>query len=269
MDIRSIIEKNDFFDYMHSQMKQDPRFNMVVLDKLLNYIDRYINYYQLSPDTLYDIYTGFMSSYINDVYNFQKTGKYPILGDAPVQTLPRIHYDVVLMFSTLFTGHRFRIMDILSSKSPVQNEALIVGSGSGLEIAMINERINRIIAYDLFISDFCKENLSDVELHETYFTGCADQKYESIYLIELLEHLEDPFDLLQVSANSLRQKGNILLTTATNIPQFDHLYNFDDDGYFERKVGSMGLKIIYKENIPHKMHIDIGAKNTFYILTLN
>ena len=87
-------------------------------------------------------------------------------------------------------------------------------------------------------------------------------------MIELLEHLSEPYILLEKCQKVLSEKGKIFLTTATNIPQFDHLYNFEASHQdFEKKIQNMGLSISFMEEIPHQyITLDIGAKNRFYIL---
>ena len=88
-------------------------------------------------------------------------------------------------------------------------------------------------------------------------------------LIEILEHLEDPDTLLADTAKALRPGGQLYLTTATNIPQFDHLYNYPEDHTgFERQLSNLGLKIDAVEILAHRyMDIEIGAKNHVYALT--
>ena len=119
------------------------------------------------------------------------------------------------------------------------------------------------------INEFLLTKHPTVQFKKAYFTGENDDlRYDCIYLIELLEHLSEPYVLLKQCQNVLSENGKIFLTTATNIPQFDHLYNFEASHQdFEKKIQNMGLSIFFMEDIPHQfITLDIGAKNRFYVL---
>ena len=140
--------------------------------------------------------------------------------------------------------------------------------GSGLELEIINKVNNRINvdAYDICITEFVSRFKNVFNVIEGEFKG-SYSVYDHIIAIELLEHLEDPFKFLQLCYNSLRKEGVLATTTATNMPQFDHLYNFDDDNYFKGKVENIGYLISIKEDLPHSYMIkDLNAKNTWYLL---
>jgi 2-polyprenyl-3-methyl-5-hydroxy-6-metoxy-1,4-benzoquinol methylase len=67
-------------------------------------------------------------------------------------------------------------------------------------------------------------------------------KYDAILLIEVLEHLAKPQSLVSQAAKSLTEYGRMFLTTAIDIPQFDHLYNFIP-GEIINMLGSNGLQV--------------------------
>ena len=115
--------------------------------------------------------------------------------------------------------------------------ALFIGLGPGLELFLTQDRHSEIDAYDVSINENLPNQFPRAAFHATYYTGQNPAYYDCIYLIEILEHLSDPFDLLHICAQSLRAGGQIMLTTATDIPQFDHLYNLPDDhSDFEKKA---------------------------------
>src|SRR5699024_3386826 len=107
-------------------------------------------------------------------------------------------------------------------------------------------------AYDLSINKFLFEHFSKVTFNIELYHGQKKDHYDAIYLIELLEHLQEPFSLLKICRDSLSKRGKIFLTTATDIPQFDHLYNFSKDHTeFEHMLTQLNLKVCYTEYIPH------------------
>jgi len=176
---------------------------------------------------------------------------------------------LILMLSTVLTEHRFRIMRLTSEQSRSAVSGLYIGVGSGIEIEITRGKNKHCTAHDLSISNFCKEKHKHVQFIEREFTGGeAGMRYDQIYLIEILEHIPDPFELISLCFSSLNPGGQILLTTATDIPQFDHVYNFDSEHTeFEKIILGKGLEIVHWEDLQHRYMIKaIDAKNRFYTL---
>ena len=94
-----------------------------------------------------------------------------------------------------------------------------------------------------------------------------ENNFDTIFLIEFLEHLRKPYDFLEKIYRSMKNNSKIICTTAKNIPQFDHLYNFISAKNFENKVKKIGFKIKFKEKIIHDLDMErINSDNIFYIL---
>ena len=71
-------------------------------------------------------------------------------------------------------------------------------------------------------------------------------------------------------SKSLLQGGILYLTTAKNLPQFDHLYNFENPAEFEQKLKSYELEIIYKDVIVHNnLNREFSSNNIFYVCKKN
>ena len=65
----------------------------------------------------------------------------------------------------------------------------------------------------------------------------------------------------------MKNGSKIICTTAKNIPQFDHLYNFKSQINFENKIKKIGFKIIFKKIILHNLDLqNIKSDNVFYII---
>ena len=65
----------------------------------------------------------------------------------------------------------------------------------------------------------------------------------------------------------MKKNSRLVCTTAKNIPQFDHLYNFTSSADFEKKVKKIGFKIFYSNKIDHLYDLQkINSNNIFYIL---
>ena len=266
--IDSIISTNRLLGFLHKQITKNKGFDKALMDSIKGYTNDYIlNNAQGKPA---DIYGDFTQAYHKDMVKFAETALYPLEIDAHTAIPSRYEYNIILLFSCLFAKHRFRIMQIITEKTKKADNGLFIGCGPGLELELVKSRIDNIYAYDLSIDGFLMQKHPDIHFKEEYFTSKNHtQGYDAIFLIELLEHLASPYDLLEQCKDVLTVGGSIYLTTATNIPQFDHLYNFEpahED--FERRVKQLGLHIDFMEDIPHQAFtLNIGAKNRFYILT--
>jgi SAM-dependent methyltransferase len=240
-------------------------------DKLYSYIQSYVEKYavfnNINPQKAIDIYTNFIAVYNKHCKQFIKTGKYPAENATENISFNREEYDIVLLLSILFAPHRFRIMQILNQEQP-SDKALFIGLGPGLELALTKENYKEIHTYDISVNKFLQTEFPGIEINAEFYTGQKHDYFDAIYLIELLEHLDDPFALLQISRESLKKGGKVFLTTATDIPQFDHLYNFPiDHDYFEKQIKQIGFTILSKEMISHNyLTMEIKPCNHFYIL---
>jgi len=271
--IDTLIEEDRLIGVLVERVLASPFYEENLFSKIKNYTSAYLEASlngnenkEIAPE---QAYFKFIKSYNKDMRKFAETGKYPLELDSERGTPNRFEYDVILLFSCLCASHRFRIMQLIDNKAETINNGLFIGCGPGLEIELVKSKISRLVAYDFSLDKFPVQQHPEAIFKEEFFDGTnSDEKYDAIYLIELLEHLQKPFELLENCKTALNNKGKIFLTTATNIPQFDHLYNFDaSHADFENQVGQLGYKIDFMEDIPHEaMTLDIKAKNRFYVL---
>lgn len=218
--------------------------NSVLYEDSAEFLQAYLEYQKLSVDQLIDVYNDYIFHFNKHCKSFVKTGKYPFEVGVRDYVPSRIEYDLVLLISVLFAPHRFQIMDLLDNSNR-SGKALFVGIGPGLELSISSDVHEEIHAYDLSINSFIQKKFPSIQFFEELYVGQHEGYFDSIYLIELLEHLEDPYSLLEICYNSLSKNGKLLLTTASDLPQFDHLYNFPKDHFeFEKNVISLGFEIL-------------------------
>lgn len=266
----SLLADKRLFTVLSDQVKDYVHYDPSLYALLVGYVDSYTSYHKLTSDQVAKGYQSFIRSYNKDARLFDETGKYPLEIDADRAEPSRTDYSVILLLSTLLTSHRFRIMQLIMDKVTQSDSSLIIGCGPGLEIELVRARMKEIVAYDLTLDSFLDDYYKgDVDFRKEFFDGSGEEDYDNIFLIELLEHLDDPYKILADSKKVLKKGGVIYLTTATNIPQFDHLYNFSHDHLdFEKRVQEMGYSIVYSEEIVHAyMTKGIGSMNKFYTLT--
>ncbi|MEO7445226.1 MAG: methyltransferase domain-containing protein [Ferruginibacter sp.] len=265
--LQNLISQSRLLEVLHenlpAEMKSDPLYLQVE-----KYLAAYCDFNNISAEKAIHEYTRYISQYNKDCKAFAKTGEYPLEADKTEFTISRESYDVVLMLSVLFTRHRFSIMSLLQQYAGDATEALYIGLGSGLEIDLTKNSFRHITGYDLTVNDFLATKFPSASLHSTLYTGQQADHFDAIFLIELLEHLDDPYDLIKICYNSLKKNGRVLLTTATDIPQFDHLYKFAVDHMdFEEKIKAIGFRIVFKEKITHQyLSINISPCNHFYVI---
>ena len=268
--IKEIIKANRLLEMLEEEIKSSDFFDYKLYQKILSYTEDYLakeGQEEIPPEKAY---FKFIRSYNKDLKAFAKTDQYPLELNAERTALSRYAYNVVLLFSCLFSVHRFRIMQLIDQQSLKLQNGLFIGCGPGLEIELVKSNMEHLYAYDITMDDFLFERHPNVIFKQEYFDGTnSDIKYDAIYLIEILEHLLNPFDLLTICGKVLSENGKIYLTTATNIPQFDHLYNFEPDHHsFEQWLAANHFAIDFIEDIPHKsVTINVAAKNRFYIIS--
>ncbi len=262
----SLLDQSRLLTVLHDNLSEDIKRDQLY-QKIIHYTEKYILFNKIDPEKVIDIYSNFIGEYNKHCKLFISSRKYPLENGTKTFSITREEYDIVLLLSVLFTPHRFRIMQLLNEKN-ISERSLFIGLGPGLELSITRPHIKEIHAYDLSISKFLSSEFSSVQFHEELYNGQKQNYFDSVYLIELLEHVKDPFTLMEICFRSLKKGGKAFLTTATDIPQFDHLYNFPKDhGNFEEQMKQIGFSIQNKEMIPHNyLTMDLKPCNHFYTL---
>jgi hypothetical protein len=238
------------------------------------YLDSYAKENNLTIPTIIKKYLDFISLYSKHIDLFVRTKKYPAEFSYQIE-IERTEYDIALILSAVTSIHRHILLNqIVEFCSTIHDNILIVGVGSGIELEIIKNYSQSqevfIDAFDIDINPWLKRKFPLVNFYQKEFDFTHDKKYSFIFLIEILEHLKTPFKLLRDCKRALEKDGKLVTTTARNIPQFDHLYNFTHDSRFENELNEIDLIIEKKVEIPHHFQSqNIEAKNTYYILKSN
>jgi SAM-dependent methyltransferase len=230
-----------------------------------DFLGRYAAFNGISKEAARASYATTIRRYANDIAAFVKTGRYPLELDNTQAPLARLDYDLFLLLTILVTKHRCAIMEEIA-KIPAAGRVLVIGVGSGVELALINAPGGGD-AYDLYINPFARSAFPRWRFREELYRSGGDH-YDALYAIELIEHLDQPYEFLADCSKSLSPGGRLIVTTAVNVPQFDHRYNFTSDEEFEQRACETGLVIEHKRVIPHAYpRTEIGARNVFYVFT--
>lgn len=231
-------------------------------------LSSYSEFYSLSSDEVISRNHKFSSEYLEDVKRFSSTFKYPckLRKLKKITHNQKISYDLALIISVTLTTHRNKIMSsLLKYLDKISGRILVIGAGPGIELKLLKAygKDLDVVVYDINISNFIYNEFGSFTIVNEEFIGHPDELYDHIIAIELLEHVSRPYSLLQIFFNSLKKSGKLFTTTASNLPQFDHLYNFANDDFMD----NVNFNCIYHEEIPHMYQsFNIGARNNLYVL---
>lgn len=245
-------------------LRADAGFRPDLAELLTGYLDAYCAYHRLGAADVARCYQGFIEAYLEDLEAYRRDGRYPF-ERGETRLFARTDYDIALMLSYLLSAHRFRILCLVAEWA-MPNPALVVGCGAGSEIEVLRRVANcqHVVAFDTEVSPFCASRHEGVEFREQAFAG-TDERFGQAIAVELLEHVPDPFGLLK-SLLQAAEGGRTIVTTAHNLPQFDHIYNF---GEFEVEdwLDARGYRPLVSEKI---VHTALGANtdtyNKFYVV---
>jgi hypothetical protein len=228
-----------------------------------NFLEGYAAFNHITQEAAVDSYMETIRRYVRDIRAFLATGKYPLEIDPKQWELGRTDYDLFLILTILVTRHRCAIMEeIMKISAP--GRPLVIGVGSGVELGFI-QAPDGGDAYDLYINPFARQAFPQWNFQEKWYRP-SGPRYGAVYAIELLEHLAEPYAFIADCHESLLPGGRFIATTASDVPQFDHRYNFISDEDFEKQVCELGFELESKRLIPHEYpRTEIRARNVFYV----
>jgi len=267
-EVRTVLERS-LFRPMYRARRALVRDALGLEERVEEYVARFVRIHDRSTDDLIRAYERFLDRYMQDVEHFARTGEYPAQAGRSAAPIDRWEYDAALLMSVLVTDRRFRIMELVAEQRIPYGHVAVVGAGAGLELELLASPGCRLCGWDVALSERVSDLHPRVMLRRAAFPQGVTRTFDAIFLIELLEHVADPYGLLESCAQRLAPGGRIVLTTATNIPQFDHLFNFPHDhAEFRARARAAGLHVEMEEDIPHRaLSTDIGSRNRFFVLT--
>lgn len=265
---KNLLEKSRFFETQFFKLINNNVIDKHILEIIINYFTKFIAYHNFSDEFVSNTHLQFLNEYRLHLIEFEKSGRYPYQFEDSI-IKDRAYYDIPLLCSTFLTYHRYCIFEILNRKIKAKpnDKVAVVGVGCGIELEFLKDKSKNIFAYDIELGEFIQRYFSSVNFYEKHFCYEAQQSYDKIILIEILEHLENYDELLKDAMKSLDTNGRIHFTTAVNIPQFDHLRNFDlNDSELENYILKNNFEIEYKIDLPHNYSVNVDAYNCYYII---
>ena len=81
-------------------------------------------------------------------------------------------------------------------------------------------------------------------IQQDIFTFNPETKYDFITLGEVLEHVENPVNLLLAVAKLLSKDGKLFVTVPANAPSIDHIYLFNNADEIRDVIHAANFRII-------------------------
>jgi 2-polyprenyl-3-methyl-5-hydroxy-6-metoxy-1,4-benzoquinol methylase len=237
--------------------------------------DRFIVSTGRSLDFGIDCFVKLRKSMVEENLHFMRTGEYSSKSFAEVNQRVYSNPETMqyhmhgLVFAQFLWPDQYRRFSFFSenlpSYAPGIRRYLEIGSGHGLYLVEAVRILGSEAAFEAIdISP------SSMELAQGIASGAPcqfrlmdifdlpeDTKYDFITIGEVLEHLEQPRDLLLKLHALLMPEGHAYITTPANAPTRDHIYLFHNAAEIRAMLTSTGLVIErevtqYASDLPQK-----------------
>ena len=225
-------------------------------------------------DFIYGIesYLKVVNDTMMEQYDFMKRGEYSCKSfkDAYEKVYSNSevmeYYMTGLMFTQLFWKNHYETFRYFSKNIEQylkeKSEYLEIGGGHGLFVTEVIKNIQKkgnitlvdISETSLEMAKIILKNRKINYILSDIFDIKNEAKYDFITMGEVLEHVEQPKELLKKIYSLLIKNGMFFITVPINSPAIDHIYLFKKEEEIREMIKSIGFKIeeeivIKSENI--------------------
>lgn len=139
---------------------------------------------------------------------------------------------------------------------------LEIGPGHGLLLAIASDFNESLTLNALDISDASLKQtqscFSKIAGKKVFNEVVADimhlpkeiEKFDSVVMSELLEHLEEPLSALKIVHSIMEPNGKLYINVPINSPAADHIYLFENSSSVVDMVIAAGFKILETKDFP-------------------
>lgn len=181
------------------------------------------------------------------VYNNPYVMEYHTIGLLMLELLTSMGY-IKLQF----------LIEILQSLPYKISRYLEIGGGHGMYLWEAEKILSKDVIFDIVdisetsieIAKVFLQNIPVNYYHKDIFEFTAPTGYDFISMCEILEHLENPGELLCKAKTFLNADGRIFITTPINNPTIDHIYLFENVEQVRSLLYENGLTIINEKSAP-------------------
>lgn len=236
------------------------------LEELMGLINIYFKSLKLDSSRIASDYLKMIKDMRTEGLYFYKHGKYrcdnQTIANEYVYSKPEVmtYYMNALLVSQVMWKHHFNIfMYFQSHLQPLfinhsKLSILDIGPGHGFFSYLIKKEFPDYKKIDIVdISDTSLEMTKNIigfdedkinYYKKDIFDYDDSNKYDFIVLGEVIEHLDNPKQILEKLARLLNPNGILWLTTPTNSPALDHVYLFKTKEEVFSLVKDSGLTIV-------------------------
>ena len=259
---------------------QAPIFASVVDDRQLEFGDDWLFEFsqaladvveiEASFSDLVNAYASFCVEALRLQREFDRTGKYPetSYSNALKEVYSNYEYMSGVYLPALYLTHylwphhyRFKnwvtnyFCPLLNDRTDYTFADVGVGTGFYSNLILRNSKNINGVGYDVSDAsmEFSRKLLRARKVEDRFnrrkelFPGKEVIQFDAIVCIELLEHLEDPQELICKFYNSLKKNGKALISAALNAPNRDHIYLYREIGEVAEQIKNAGLTITRHE----------------------
>jgi len=145
-------------------------------------------------------------------------------------------------------------MKNLKAKTSGIRRYLEAGAGHGLQLLeamrLLKKSDIEVIDISAIAIEICKKIVEISEIKkkirfydQDIFNFVPAKKFDCIMLGEVLEHVENPKELLSKIRGLLRPAGSVFVSTCANCPAIDHVHIFKDARYITETIQASGFNI--------------------------
>lgn len=220
-----------------------------------------------------DAYLKVVSDTLMEQISFLKTGEYSCKSfkdaNEKVYSNPEVmdYYMHGLLFTQFLWKHHYEILTffraVLPEHSTHISRYLEIGGGHGLYLSEAIKMLDAKTEFEMV--DISESSLSMAKsfvndsrvnyVHLDIYEHQKDGYYDFITMGEVLEHVEQPLDLMKQLNRLLMPGGLAFITAPTNAPMIDHISLFSTSDDIRDILEKSGFEIIretekYSENYP-------------------
>lgn len=268
--IREILEEITRKDPFHARtlIKGMEELKGKEYARLINMIFNYFNKQGLSAREVSEDYLKMIADMRREMKYFSIYGEYSCKNQEEaynkVYSNPEVmgYYMNALILTNLLWSHHFEMFDYFSviiKHLPIKSahkRVLDVGSGHGLYIDAVRRSNgnSKIDILDISASSLkvIKEMIGGEGLNfiqSDILEYDSKDKYDFIILGEILEHMDNPLELLKKAEELLHEDGLMWISVPTNAPAIDHVYLFKNEKEVLDLIALAGFYVYLREII--------------------
>lgn len=259
-------------DYLDNEHQQEANH---FLNKYLRVLE------ELEKDLSFtvDCYLHLIEDMKEERFNFNKTGKYSHSNFKEVEIKIYANPDVMDFYMhglvigqfLWFEQYERYIFFKKNLKKHIKSHQsyLEIGGGHGLYINAASEELSQTLRFDVVdVSESSLElaksiiNNDKINYHrKDIYDFTEEDKYDFITAGEVLEHVEDPAELLCKIKSHLSDNGVCFLSIPVNAPMMDHIYLFNHENEIRKLIKDGGFRIIEEKiELSEKVSLEMARE---------